>query len=92
MEERIELYPYNPKGRNYFKQRGTLADIERTGLKLQEGLIVHFYCADGDGQNNRDDLLFEGTVHFDSDKDQWYAIIDQNSYRHESELRNAKKG
>lgn len=35
-----------------------------------------------------DELLFEGTVHFDTEKGQWYAIIDENSYRHASDLRN----
>lgn len=35
------------------------------------------------------DLLFEGTVHFDSEKEQWYALIDESSYRHESNLRDS---
>jgi hypothetical protein len=75
-----------PDGRTYLEQMGTLSDIKRTGLKLEEGLIVHFYRSDTNGRNNEDYLSFEGTVHFDSEKAQWYAIIDQKSYRHESDL------
>jgi len=35
---------------------------------------------------NSDDLLFEGTVHFDPEKQQWYALVDESSYRHASDL------
>jgi len=80
---RIRLYLQGGSdSRNYLDKIGTLNDIERTGIKLEEGLTVPFYCPD---PKDQDDLLFEGTVHFDSEKAQWYAIIDEKSYRHESE-------
>lgn len=42
----------------------------------------------GAGDEGRpDDLLFEGRVHFDSEKEQWYALIDESSYRYESNPR-----
>ena len=86
-KNRIFLYPnVDGGGRTYLEKIGTLSDIKRTGLKLEEGLIVHFYRPNSDGENNRDDLLFEGTVHFDAEKDQWYAMVDQRSYRRESEF------
>ena len=53
-------------------------------VKLEEGLRVDFYCDDADDEGKPDDLLFEGTIHFDPEKKQWYAIIDESSYRHES--------
>jgi hypothetical protein len=85
---RIFLYPYaGPGGRNYFKQIGTTQDVMLNDVKLEEGLRLGFYCDDADDEGRPDDLLFEGTVHFDSENRQWYAIIDENSYRHESDLR-----
>lgn len=85
MRERVLLYPYNPAGRNYLTQIGTRRDIDKTGLELREGMVVDFYDQDGDGEGNRDDLLFEGTVHYDSGKQSWYAIIDQTTWRHQSD-------
>lgn len=87
--DRVFLYPEaGPDGRNYLTRIGTLADIERAGLNLKEGLMVHFYRPETNRENLRDDLLFEGSVHFDPERGQWYAMVDQKSYRHESQ----KKG
>jgi hypothetical protein len=78
---RILLYSdAAPGGRNYLARLGTLSDIERTQLRLKDGLIVHFYRPESDGENM---LLFEGTVHFESERNQWYATIDDTSYRRE---------
>ena len=90
-KNRISLSPRaGPNGRNYLEQIGTLDDIASTGLELEEGLIAHFYRSDyrpdTNGKNNEDYLFFEGTVHFDSDKKQWYAMIDGKTYRHESDV------
>jgi hypothetical protein len=86
---RIFLYPYaGPGGRNYFKQIGTTQDVMLNDIKLREGMRLSFYCEDSDDEGKSDDLLFEGTVHFDPEKSQWYTIIDESSYRHESDVRN----
>lgn len=85
--KRIFLYPYaGPGGRNYFKQIGTTQDIMLDEVELTDGLRLGFYCEDEDDKGGPDELLFEGTVHFDPEKGQWYAIIDENSYHHVSEL------
>jgi len=73
-------------GLPYVGKRVVSDHIASTGLKLEEGLIVHFYRPDTNGKNNEDYLFFEGTVHFDSDKKQWYAVIDEKTYRHESDV------
>jgi hypothetical protein len=84
--DRIFLYPYaGPGGRNYFKQIGTTQDVMLNDIKLEEGLQLSFYCEDADDEGRPDELLFEGTVHFDAEKKQWYTIVDENSYRHSSE-------
>lgn len=86
---RIFLYPYaGPGGRNYFKQIGTTQDVMLNGIKLEEGLSLSFYCEDSDGEGRPNELLFEGTVHCDSEKAEWYVIIDEKTYRHVSDVRN----
>lgn len=85
---RIFLYPYaGPGGRNYLRQIGTTQDLMLNDVKLEEGLRLKFYCDDADDEGTPDDLLFDGTVHFDSEKKQWYVVVDENSYRHESDFR-----
>ena len=87
---RIYLYPYaGPGGRNYFKQIGTIQDLELHHIDLQEDSKIGFYCGDADEAGNADDLIFEGFVHFDSEVGQWYAIVDENSYRRASDDRSA---
>ena len=72
-------------GRQYLEMIGTLSDIQSTGLKLEEGRIVSFYDYEIDQGDRVRYRLFEGTVHFDSEKAQWYAIVDASSYRYESD-------
>lgn len=91
MEDRIFLSPTShlPTVRSYLNQLGTKRDLERTQLVLKEGLRVQFYCDDAADDGTADDLLFEGTVHYDSDKKGWYALLDPSSFHHHSE---ASKG
>lgn len=85
-KNRIFLSPRDSSaGRQYLEMIGTLCDIERTGLKLEEGATVSFYDSSIDQLGNERYRLFEGTVHFDSEKAQWYAIVDASSYRYESD-------
>ena len=84
---RVFLYPYAGSGeRNYFKQIGTSQDVMLNNIKLEDGMRMSFYCDDAGEQGKPDDLIFEGTVHFDSEKKQWYAVIDESTYRHASDL------
>lgn len=53
---------------------------------LREGMRLSFYCDDSDDNGDRGDLVFEGVIHFDSEKNQWYVIVDETSYRHSSEI------
>lgn len=76
-KDRIFLPPNaGPDDKNCLDKIGTLSDIKRTGLKLEDGLIVRFYRPEIDSQRNRNDLLFEGAVRFDSEREQWYAMVD----------------
>jgi hypothetical protein len=47
-------------------------------------MVVGFYDIDGSEKQDHDNLLFEGTVHYDAEIKKWYALIDWKSFRHES--------
>ena len=83
---RIYLYPGLGKGaRYYLTSIGTVRDLHQAGVSLREGMRLHFYDIDGSEVRDNDNLLFEGTVHFDAELDEWYAMIDWDSFRHESD-------
>jgi hypothetical protein len=56
-------------------------------MTLTEGMTVGFWMDDADDRGQEDNLLFEGTVHFDAHRQQWYALIDWASFHHESDER-----
>jgi hypothetical protein len=67
--------------------QGTKEDLERHGIELRENLKLLLYSDDADNEGRSDPLLVEGTVHFDSERDQWLAAIDWGALRHESDLK-----
>lgn len=84
-KNRIFLSPRGSSAdRQYLEMIGTLCDIQTTGLKLEEGRTVSFYDSSIDQLGRARYRLFEGTVHFDSEKARWYAIVDASSYRYEA--------
>ena len=64
---------------------GTLHDLARQGIQLQEGLVLTFYSDDADDQGQPDELRAEGVVHYDPDGQCWVATIDWAAIRHASE-------
>ncbi len=88
MTKRIYLYPGLGEGEPHYLDRlGTVKDLAEAGMTLTEGMRVGFWMDDGNDQGEDDNLLFEGTVHFDPQRQQWYALIDRASFRHESDER-----
>jgi hypothetical protein len=84
--KRIYLYPgYGEGGRHYLETAGTISDLAEAGLVLAEGMQLSFYDIDGSEKREVDNLLFEGTVHYDSELNKWYALLDWKSFRHESD-------
>jgi hypothetical protein len=85
-----------PKGRIYLDPMngrftvGTLKDLELEKITPVEGMTLQFWMDDGDDAGNTDNLIFEGVIHFDKKLGRWYAVIDENSYRHESDERPSK--
>jgi len=64
---------------------GTFKDLEREKITPVEGMTLYFWTDDADEAGNPDNLTFEGIIHFDQTLGRWYAVIDENSYRHESD-------
>jgi len=89
-ERRVYLYVDVPNGPNYLNTMGSRRDILRLGLRLQDGMRLKFWNGDADEAGNLDDLLFEGTVYEDPKKG-WYAIPEENSFCHESDLAKEKE-
>jgi len=69
-------------------KQGTVADLQKNGMALREGVILDFWSDDGDDNGNPDPLLFQGTVKFDTVVNQWVAIVDWNGFMHASDLKN----
>ena len=66
---------------------GTLQDLERQDIQLQEGLALTFYTDDADDQGRPDEWRVEGVVHYDYDTDAqcWVAAVDWAALRHASD-------
>ena len=84
--ERVHLYPGAGAGeRHYLDKLETIRDIAEKGLVFRDGKTVGFFDIDASAKRDRDDLLFEGVVHYDAELKKWYAVIDWESFRHESD-------
>jgi hypothetical protein len=64
---------------------GTLQDLKRQAIELQEGLVLTFYTDDADDQGRPDELRLEGVVHYDPDGQCWVAAVDWAALRHASD-------
>jgi hypothetical protein len=64
---------------------GTMADLERLGLTLTDGLHLRFWMEDVDEHGQDDPILFEGTAFFDQSSAQWKAKVDPQNIRWASE-------
>jgi hypothetical protein len=64
---------------------GTLQDLKREGIQLEEGLVLTLYSDDADDQDQPDELRAEGVVHYDAEGQCWVATIDWAALRHASD-------
>lgn len=64
---------------------GTFEDLRTDGITPVEGMSLFFYCDDADDEGNDDPLLFEGTIHYDSQLGKCYALIDKKTYHNASD-------
>lgn len=63
---------------------GTVKDLAHQGIQLREGLALTFYTDDADDQGQPDELLVEGTVHYDEAERAWSAVVDWSAVWHAS--------
>jgi len=71
--------------------RGTHEDLQKHGIRLEEGLVLDLWMDDGDGAGNPDPLYFQGTIHYDELKDYWVADVNPDEVRHASEQENVRQ-
>jgi hypothetical protein len=64
---------------------GTLQDLARQGIQLQQGLVLTLYSDDADDQCQPAELRAEGVVRYDTDGQCWVATIDWAAIRHASQ-------
>jgi hypothetical protein len=93
-----QLPRYRPKARIYLYAgggrsgggcpftRGTFWDLEAEGIVPKPGMKLQFYADDGNHKGEPDCLLFTGTIDCDQITGEWYAMIDDGSFCHESDL------
>lgn len=74
------------EGRLVLICRGTLEDLERNNIKFQQGMKLTFYNDDEDNDGNRDDLVVEGIVQYDNEKERWTAKIIWDDIKNISQL------
>lgn len=65
---------------------GTLRDLERQNIKLENGLRLWFYDSDVDKYGSTDNLIFEGIVKFDEELQNWVAEVNWNEIKNMSRL------
>jgi hypothetical protein len=64
---------------------GTRRDLERQRIELREGMALTLYTDDADDAGRPDELLADGTVHYNEQEKCWVAAIDWQAIRHASE-------
>lgn len=82
----VDFLNADDEGRLILTCAGTIRDLDFHNIQLEEGLNLTFYSDDGDDDGNPDDLIVEGTVHYDKSFDRWTAIIDWNAIKHVSDF------
>ena len=74
------------KGRLVLVCRGTFNDLAKHNIMLEEGMKLVFYNDDADDAGNRDDLVVEGKVEYDKEKERWTARIIWDDIKNISQL------
>jgi hypothetical protein len=70
----------------FLQHRGTVEDLARQGIILEEGLELVFYMDDADEHGNPDDLEADGKCHFHANYQCWVGRIEWNLIRHASDI------
>jgi hypothetical protein len=64
---------------------GTIEDLARQGIALQDGMPLTLYADDLNAEGQLDELLVDGLVSFSQEEHCWVASIDWSAIHHASE-------
>lgn len=88
MREKIKflyLDENTTEGDRTYATYGTQLDLERHGIKFEEGRRYWFWRDDGDIKGNDDPVLFTGVAHYQNEQNRWFVVIDVGSGQRYSE-------
>lgn len=71
---------------------GSLGDIARQGIQLQEGLALTVTMDDADDNGESDDLMADAVIHYNEKEKCWVAQIDWSKVQNRSEREKAIAG
>jgi hypothetical protein len=71
---------------------GTRADLQESGVGLQEGITIALYTDDADDEGRADPLLADAIVEFSHADDCWVARVIWDDLRHASDSAVAENG
>lgn len=83
----VDFQKADDEGRLILTCAGTIKDLASHNIELKEGLQLKLYSDDADDDGNPDDLVVDGTVHYDKFSEHWTAVIDWNSIKHISDFK-----
>ncbi len=81
----VDFMKTDDEGRLLLTCIGTRRDLTLQNICLREGLRLKVYSDDLDENGNRDDLITDGTVRFDSANQRWVLEIDRDTIRNVSD-------
>ena len=79
------------EGRLVLSCLGTHKDLTENRVTLKEGMKLVFYTDDEDDEGKSDDLVVEGTIERDAEKNRWVARINWDEIKNISRLSRAEK-
>jgi hypothetical protein len=80
-----DVNKYDELGRIILTE-GTWSNLEKHGIRIEQGLRLTFYQHDADDDGRRNDLIFDGTTQFDTKEQRWVAAIDWDNFKHASDF------
>ncbi len=71
----------------YLNCKGTIEDLARQKIELQEGMELLIWDEDFDENNNPDNLIVEGIAKYNHNHKIWEAVFEWEKIKHESDLK-----
>ena len=82
----VDFMARDGKSRVHLDFPGTLADLKRHAMSLNEGMRITLYTEDATDVSDPDDLVTVGIVQRDPTSNRWFAVFDWTTLLHVSDL------